>query len=171
MDKEKLDYLKNKQLDFHNSLIQKAKEENLCLFLNTLKNIIPVKIIQKDFPLDKIAKPTLVNLPDEPKYINCRFESSDEVDNVKSIFKNWITEQKSETLLIKNENLIDTNDWIEVDTKTLLNNFDFAFEKLHFLYTIIFSSGAKSFINSFEFENDVTIYKGNVTNSDIKYYC
>ena len=47
MEKEKLDYLKNKQLDFHNSLIQKAKEENLHLFLNTLKNIIPIKIIQK----------------------------------------------------------------------------------------------------------------------------
>lgn len=171
MDKEKLDYLKKKQLDFQNSLKLKAKEENLYLFLNTLNNIIPIRIIQKDFPLDEIAKPTLINLPNQPNYINCRFENNDEIERVKLIFKKWITEQKSETLLIKNENLINTNDWIEIDTKALMNNFDFVFEKLDFLYTLIFSNISKGFINSFEFENDVTIYQGNISDNEIKYYC
>ncbi|AUC75533.1 hypothetical protein [Olleya sp. Bg11-27] len=168
----RIEYLKLKRAEYKNLINLEKKENALNQFLTELNNLESglVKIISLDIDIENIAKPTLFNKPQKTIFTELRFKTIDEELYVQNEIKNWILEQKSDRILIKNEFLIDKTDWLEIKSGLLFRNFDLLFEKLNIVYTLMFSPENGNFINSFEFEHDVTIYKGNLKEKEIKYY-
>ena len=173
MDKsERLEYLKQKRTD-NKGRIQLEKRQNvLNQFMSELNNIESelVKISSSDINIEKIASPTLYYKPEIPVFTELRCKTNEEELNVKNAIKNWIFEQGSKRILVKNQFLIENNDWIELNAKSLYQNFDLLFDKLNILHTIMLAPENGNFINIFEFEYDVTIYRGIIIENEIKYY-
>lgn len=171
-DRDRIEYLKQKRAENKNRIVLEKKENALNLFLTQLNEVEPklARVVSLDLDIENIVSPTLINKPEKPIYNTLRFRTIEDESNVKNHIRNWITEQKSDKILIKNEFLIKKTDWLEINTKSVLQNFELLFEKLDLIYTIIFTPENGNFINSFEFEFDVTIYKGNLYKTRIKYY-
>ncbi|WP_040254773.1 hypothetical protein [Psychroserpens mesophilus] len=168
----RIEYLKQKKAEYENRVNLEKKENTLNQFLAEL-NIIEselVKITDLDINIENIANPALIDKPEKPIFTELRFKTIDEESNVKSEIKKWVLDQKTEKILIKNQLLIDKTDWLEINAKSLIQNFDLLFDKLSILYTLIFSPENGNFMNLFEFEFAVTIYKGNLKGKEIKYY-
>ena len=173
MDKsERFEYLKQKRTD-NKGRIQLEKRQNvLNQFMSELNNIESelVKISSSDINIEKIASPNLYYKPEIPVFTELRCKTNEEELNVKNVIKNWIFEQGSKRILVKNQFLIENNDWIELNAKSLYQNFDLLFDKLNILHTIMLAPENGNFINIFEFECDVTIYRGIIIENEIKYY-
>jgi hypothetical protein len=169
---ERFAYLKQKRAEYKSRIELEKRENDLNHFLvelNCFESEL-VKIVSSDFYIDNIASPTLYNKPEKPVYLKLRFKTNDEKSNVKNVIKNWILELDAEKILIKNPLLINKNDWLEINTQSLNKNFDILFDKLNILYTIMLEPENGNFINIFEFEYDVTIYKGLLKGNEIEYY-
>ncbi|MFD1015518.1 hypothetical protein [Winogradskyella rapida] len=168
----RIEYLKLKRAEYKNRINIEKKENALNQFLTELNSLESElgKIVSLDIDIENIAQPTLIDKPEKPIYTELRFKTIEEELYVKNEIKNWILEQKSDRLLIKNELLIDRTNWLEIKSELLIRNFDLLFDKLNIIYTLMFSPENGNFINSFEFEYDVTIYKGNLKEKEIKYY-
>lgn len=171
MDEERIEYLKKKQFEFQEKLKLKSKIKNLDLFISKLQQNFDVEITKISFPFCEIASPNKYDLPKKPEYTKFTIYSDESENEIIHIIKTWFIEQKSNKFLIRNSNLIEENDWLEIDSKSLLNNFDIAFIDLNLFHTLIFSPTSKNFLNIFEFENEVVLYKGKIRNKEIKYYC
>ncbi|HRE76945.1 MAG TPA: hypothetical protein PLL09_03880 [Flavobacterium sp.] len=173
MDKtERLEYLKQKRTNYKGRTELEKRQNDLNQFLSELNNIESelVKISSSDINIKNIASPTLYDKPENPVYTELRYKTNEEKLNVKSAIKNWIFEQGSKRILVKNQFLIENNDWLELNAKSLYRNFDLLFEKLNILYTIMLAPENGNFITLFEFEYDVTIYSGIITENGITYY-
>ena len=168
----RIEDLKLKRAEYKNRINLEQKENALNQFLTELNSWESelVKIVSLDIDTENIAQPTLIDKPEKPIYAELRFKTIDEELYVKNEIKNWILEQKSDRILIKNEFLINKTDWLEIKSESLFRNFDLLFDKLNIVYTLMFSPENGNFINSFEFEYDVTIYKGHLKEKEIKYY-
>jgi hypothetical protein len=171
MNVDRIAYLKKKQFEFQEKLKLKSKIENLELFISNLQQNFNVKITKISFPFCEIASPNKYDLPEKPEYTKFTIYSDESENEIIQIIKNWFIEQKSNKFLIRNGNLIEENDWLEIDSKSLLNNFHIAIIDLNLFHTLIFSPTSKNFLNIFEFENEVVFYKGKIDNKKIKYYC
>lgn len=172
MDKsERFKYLKQKRTDFKGRIQLEKRQNVLNLFVSELNSIESelVKISSSDINIEKIASPTLYYKPDIPIFTELRYKTNEEEMNVKNAIKKWIFEQGSKRILIKHQFLIEDNDWIELNAKSLYRNFDLLFDKLNILHTIMLAPENGNFINIFEFEYDVTIYRGIITENEIKY--
>lgn len=173
MDKtERLEYLEQKRAYYKSRVELEKKQNDLNRFLSELNSIESelVKISPSDISIKNIASPTLIDKQKNPVYSELRFKTNTEESKVKSVIKNWILEQNSGRVLIKNQYLIEDNDWLELNAKSLYRNFDLLFDKLDILYTLLLAPESGNFINLFEFEYDVTIYRGMITENEIKYY-
>ena len=168
----RIEYLKLKRAENKNRIIIEKKENALNQFLTELNSLESelVKVGSSNIDIENIAEPALYDKPKKPIYTELRFKTIDEELYVKNEIKNWILEQKSGSILIKNEFLIDKTDWLEIKSESLIRNFDLLFDKLNIIYTLMFAPENGNFINSFEFEYDVTIYKGSLMEKEIKYY-
>lgn len=169
MEDNRYKYLKSKQHEFHESFKIQSKHKNLNSFISLVQKQFNVKITEASFPLSEIVSPVRYDLPEEPKYTKFIIDTNE--TEIIQLIKDWFAEQKSETFLIKNVNLINRDDWLEIDSQSLLENFNHAFIKFDLLHTLIFSPSSKNFINVFEFENEVIFYKGNISDKEIRYYC
>ena len=169
---DRLEYLKQKRANYKSRVNLEKRENDLNQFLSELNNIEPelVKVSSCDIDIKSIASPNLYNKPESPVYTELRFKSIEEELNVKNTIRQWILEQTPKPVLCKNQLLIDDKDWLEINTESLNRNFDLLFDKLDILYTIMVVPENGNFINLFEFEFDVTIYKGTIKNNEIKYY-
>ena len=169
---DRLEYLREKRANFKSRAELKKRQNDLSQFLTELNNVESdlVKVVSMDINIENIASPTLYDKPEKPIYTELKFKTINEELYVKTEIKNWISEQEAESVLIKNPFLIDKTDWLEISTKSLIRNFDLLFDRLDILYTIMFVAENGNFINLFEFEFDVTIYKGNLNENEIKYY-
>lgn len=168
----RIEYLKQKRIEYLNRINFEKKENALNVFLQKINSFDSelVRIISLEIDIENIAKPTLYNKPKKPIYIDLRYKTINEQSNVKCKIKNWILDQKTKTVLIKNDLLIGETDWLELNVEALIKNFDLLFYELNILYTLIFASEKASFINLFEFEDNVTIYTGKIDGENIKYY-
>ena len=137
--------------------------------LNSIESGL-VKIVSSEVNIENILSPAKYDKPEKPIYTELRCKSTEEESNVKNVIKKWVLEQNSEKILIKNVLLIEKDDWMELNAELLLRNFDLLFDKLNILYTIMLAPENGNFINLFEFEYDVTFYKGIIKESEIKYY-
>lgn len=173
MDKtERLEYLKQKRTDYKGRIEFEKRQNDLNQFvseLNTIESEL-VKISSFDINTKNIVSPTLYDKLENPIYTELRYKTNEEELNVKSVIKNWIFEQGSKRILIKNQFLIENNDWFELNAKSLYRNFDLLFDKLNILYTIMLAPKNGNFITLFEFEYDVTIYRGIISENGVKYY-
>lgn len=171
MEKDRNEYLKKKKLEFHKKHELVIKQKKLDSFISDLQERFHVKITKISFPFSEIASPTLYNLPSEPKYMKFTINSPENENQIISIIKEWFTKQESKIFLIKNNHLIDNDDFLEIDSLSLLENFNSAILEFDLFHTLIFSPSSNNFINIFEFENEVIFYKGNISGEKIKYYC
>lgn len=169
---DRLEYLKQKRVDYKSRVDLEKRQNDLNQFLSELNSIESelVKISSSDINIKNIASPTLYDKPEYPIYTELRFKTNEEESNVKSLIRKWILEQNSERILCKNQLLINNNDWLEINAESLYRNFDLLFDKMDILYTIMLVPENGNFINLFEFEYDVTIYKGILKENEIKYY-
>uniref|UniRef100_UPI00404B6C92 hypothetical protein n=1 Tax=Flavobacterium sp. TaxID=239 RepID=UPI00404B6C92 len=173
MDKsERIEYLKQKRTDFKGRIQLEKRQNVLNQFMSELNNIESklVKISSSDINIEKIVSPTLYYKPEIPVFTELRYKTNEEELNVKNAIKNWIFNQGSKRILVRNQFLIENNDWLELNAKSLYRNFDLLFDKLNILQTIMLAPENGNFINIFEFECDVTIYRGIITENEIKYY-
>lgn len=173
MDKaERLEYLKKKRADNKSRVELEKRQNDLNQFLSELNSIESelVKISSSDINIKNIANATLYDKPENPVYTELQFKTNKEKSNVKNVVKSWILEQNSGRILVKNQFLIEDNDWLEFKAKSLYRNFDLLFDKLDILYTIMLAPENGKFVNLFEFEYAVTIYRGTITENEIKYY-
>jgi acyl carrier protein len=170
MEKERHEYLKMKKLDFDRSQELVGKQKKLDVFISNLQEKFDVKITKAGFPFSEIANPTLFRLPSEPKYSKFISNSPEDEIRIISMIKEWFTKQESKTFLIRNNHLIDSDDWLEVDSIGLLEYFNTAIVEFDILHTLIFSPSTNNFITIFEFENEVIWYKGIIIAGKIKYH-
>ena len=173
MDKtERLEYLKQKRADYKTRVELEKRQNDLNQFLFELNSIESelVKISSSEINIKNIASPALYDKPENPVHTELRFKTNKEESNVKNIVKSWILEQNSGRILVKNQFLIEDSDWLEFKAETLYRNFELLFDKLDILYNIMLEPENGNFINLFEFEYNVTIYKGIITGNEIKYY-
>ena len=169
---DRIEYLKLKRAEYKNRMNIEKKVRALNQFLTELNSLESelVKVVSLDIDIENIAQPTLIDKPEEPIYTELRFKTLEEEFYVKKEIKKWILEQKSDRILIKNEFVIKNTDWLEIKSELLIRYFDLLFDKLNIIYTLMYAPENGNFINSFEFEFDVTIYKGNLNEKEIKYY-
>ena len=169
---DRIEYLKLKRAEYKNRMNIEKKVRALNQFLTELNSLESelVKVVSLDIDIENIAQPTLIDKPEEPIYTELRFKTLEEEFYVKKEIKKWILEQKSDRILIKNEFVIKNTDWLEIKSELLIRYFDLLFDKLNIIYTLMYAPENGNFINSFEFEFDVTIYKGNLNEKKIKYY-
>lgn len=169
---ERLEFLKKKRTEYKNRIELEKRLNDLNDFLFALNSIESglVKIVSSEVNIENILNPAKYDKPEKPIYTELRCKSTEEELNVKNVIKKWVLEQNSEKILIKNVLLIEKDDWMELNAELLLRNFDLLFDKLDILYTIILAPENGNFINLFEFEYDVTFYKGIIKESKIKYY-
>jgi hypothetical protein len=168
---DRLQYLKQKRTEYKAQIEHKKKQDNLNQFLSELNSleINLASITSSDIDISNIANPALYNKPKLPLYKELRYKTKEEEFNVKNEIKQWILRQNSEHVLIKTEFLIENNDWLKLNAKSLYHNFDSLFEKLDILHTIMLSAKHGNFITLFEFENRVTIYQGKLQGNEIEY--
>lgn len=171
-ESDRIEYLKQKRVDYKSRIDLEKRQNALLKFVAELNNIESelVQIKSSNISIENIASPTLYNKPEKPIYHEFRFKTKDEVTNVKSIIKNWILDQKPKKIFCKNELLINRDDWFEINGESLYRNFDLLYEKLEILYTIMLEPKSGNFINLFEFEYTVTIYKGTLKENEIEYH-
>lgn len=169
---ERLEFLKKKRTEYKNRIELEKRLNDLNDFLFALNSIESglVKIVSSEVNIENILSPAKYDKPEKPIYTELRCKSTEEESNVKNVIKKWVLEQNSEKILIKNVLLIEKDDWMELNAELLLRNFDLLFDKLNILYTIMLAPENGNFINLFEFEYDVTFYKGIIKESEIKYY-
>lgn len=169
---ERLEFLKKKRTEYKNRIELEKRLNDLNDFLFALNSIESglVKIVSSEVNIENILNPAKYDKPEKPIYTELRCKSTEEELNVKNVIKKWVLEQNSEKILIKNVLLIEKDDWMELNAELLLRNFDLLFDKLDILYTIMLAPENGNFINLFEFEYDVTFYKGIIKESKIKYY-
>ncbi len=170
---ERKQYLLNKKIAFQKKLEIEKRESNLVHFLNNLnkKTDSKFKVVTEHFPLGRIVNPAAYNLPDFPKHLSLNCKTDQELIFIKKEFKHWISNQKEKNILIKNKFCLNTNDWIICSKVKFLEHFDVLFDELDIMYTIIFFPQNSNFINSFEFEFKITVFKGIIEESgEIKYY-
>jgi hypothetical protein len=171
MEQGRYEYLKKKKLEFDRIREIDIKQRKLDKFILNLQEKFRVKITNTSFPFSEIASPTSYNLPSEPKYTKLIISSIESENQIVSIIKEWFTKQESKTFLIRNGHLMSTNDWLEIDSLSLLENFNSAVLDFDLFHTLIFCPSSNNFINIFEFENEVIFYKGIIAEETIKYYC
>ncbi|MQP53753.1 MULTISPECIES: hypothetical protein [unclassified Flavobacterium] len=169
---ERLEFLKKKRTEYKNRIELEKRLSDLNEFLFALNRIESglVKIVSSEISIDNIVSPAIYDKPEKPIYTELRYKSTEEELNVKNVIKKWVLEQNSKKILIKNVLLIEKDDWLELNAELLLRNFDLLFDKLDILYTIMLVPENGNFINLFEFEYDVTFYKGKIKENEIKYY-
>jgi len=169
---DRLEFLKQKRTEYKNRIELEKRSNDLNDFLIVLNSIESglVKIVCSKVNIDNIANPTIYDKPEKPIYTKLRYKSTEEKINVKNVIKKWVLEQNSENILIKSLLLIEKDDWLELNAESLLCDFDLLFDKLDILYTIMLVPESGNFINLFEFEYDVTFYKGVIKENEIKYY-
>ena len=93
MDKtERLEYLKQKRIDFKGRIEFEKRQNDLNQFLSEINNIESalVKISSSDINIENIASPTLYDKQENPVYTEFRYKTNEEELNVKSAIKNWI---------------------------------------------------------------------------------
>jgi len=171
MEKDREKYLKKKWLEFHKNQEIAIRQKKLDSFISNLQEKFNAIITKTSFPFSEVASPSLYNLPSEPKYTKFTVNSPENENQIISIIKEWFTKQESKTFLIRNDYLIDKDDFLEIDSLSLLENFNSAILEFDLFHTLIFSPSSNHFINIFEFENEVKFYKGIISRGKIKYYC
>lgn len=169
---DRIEYLRQKRNNFQNRLKLQKKQEELEKFISELNSIESGLATVTNLKIDtsNIASPTRYNIPEKPVHKKLKYRTLQDELNVSKVLLDWIGQQRPERILIGNQFLIHTDDWLMISATKLSANFDALFNELSLLYTIMIAPECGNFISSFEFESEVIIYQGNLNGEEIKYY-
>jgi len=172
MDTDKRKYLEIKRKELQGKLDNIEKQSILDTFILDLNKhgVKDLNIFDFDLPKSQIIKDTWRYDPVVPVFKTFNYRLGNSPTDVKGFISEWIETNSTQTILINIDQIVKKEDWLEINSNELLLNLDLLFENLDIEHDILVDKDSNCFLSISEFEDEVNIYKGKISDKQIEYY-
>jgi len=172
MDADKRKYLELKRKELQDKFDNIEKQSILDAFILNLNEhgVQNLNILDFDLPKSQIINDTWKYDPVVPIFKTFNYRLGDRSTDVKAFIREWIETNSTQSILININKIVKKEDWLEINSNELLLNLDFLFDELDIEHDILVDKDSNGFLSISEFEDEVNIYKGKISDKQIKYY-